>query len=67
MKLEDSLGSCCFKDSTHRAESEERPRKACRQAVLLGSDLHFENLHLTTQLVEGTGHVETYLEATLVL
>lgn len=65
MKLENRLRSRCFKDSAHRAKSEEKLLKTRRQAVMVGLYLHFEILHLTTQLVEGSGHGETYLEATL--
>lgn len=45
-------------------KSEKKPLKTYRQAVMVGLYLHFEILHLTTQLVEGSGHGETYLEAT---
>lgn len=65
VKLENRLGSRCFKDSAHHAKSEEKPLKTRRQAVMVGLYLHFEILHLTTQLVEGSGHGETYLEAAL--
>lgn len=67
MKPENSLGSHHFKDSTRHASSEEKPPKTYRQAVVVWLYLHFENLHLTTQLVEGSGRGETNLDETLVL